>query len=320
MRVLAPSLGLAALMSSVAFAADIQTRQISFENAGATLVGTLYLPTDHEPGESHPGVVVTGAWTSVKEQMSGLYAREMASRGFTALAFDFRGWGSSGGHIRFKEDPAAKTSDIVAAASFMTTLPEVDGSAVFGLSTCASAGYMTAAATGNTAFDGIVLVAPWLHNAAIVEEVYGGGAGVAALIATSRQAELSEQAGQPQVITAASATDRDALMYQVPYYTEENRGLVPEYDNRFNLASWEPWLIYDSVALAIGLDKPLLLVHSNAAAVPQGARQFLENVEGMADELWLDDITQFEFYDRPDVVEIAADAASRHFSGIRAGR
>ncbi len=95
MRVLAPSLGLAALMSSVAFAADIQTRQISFENAGATLVGTLYLPTDHEPGESHPGVVVTGAWTSVKEQMSGLYAREMASRGFTALAFDFRGWGSS---------------------------------------------------------------------------------------------------------------------------------------------------------------------------------------------------------------------------------
>src|SRR5688500_11670962 len=97
MRKLAISAIGVVLMTSTAFASDIQSRQVTFQNEGSTLVGTLYLPADHQPGQRLPGVVVTGAWTSIKEQMSGLYAREMAERGFAALAFDFRGWGQSGG-------------------------------------------------------------------------------------------------------------------------------------------------------------------------------------------------------------------------------
>jgi fermentation-respiration switch protein FrsA (DUF1100 family) len=159
----------AALMSASAFAADIKTRQVSFENEGTTLAGTLYLPADFRPGEKRPGVLVTGAWTSIKEQMSGLYAREMAERGFVALAFDFRGWGQSGGNIRFKEDPAAKTEDISAAADYLASLPEIDASRIAGLGICASAGYMAAAATGNAHFRSVSLVAPWLHNGGIVD-------------------------------------------------------------------------------------------------------------------------------------------------------
>ncbi|MEH7906390.1 alpha/beta hydrolase [Rhizobium laguerreae] len=68
----------AALLHSTAFAAGIETRPVSFQNEGVTLAGTLYLPADYKPGEKRPGVLVTGAWTSIKEQMSGLYAEEMA--------------------------------------------------------------------------------------------------------------------------------------------------------------------------------------------------------------------------------------------------
>lgn len=159
------------LLASSALAGDIQTRRVSFQNNGDELIGTLYLPAERRTGEKRAGVIVTGAWTSVKEQMSGLYAREMAERGFVALAFDFRGWGESDGAIRFKEDPAVKTADIVAAAEFMATLPEIDASRISGLGICASAGYMAQAATGNPNFASLALVAPWLHNAAIVEEV-----------------------------------------------------------------------------------------------------------------------------------------------------
>ncbi len=69
---------------------------MSFENEGETLVGTLYLPAEHDGEERLPTVVVTGAWTSVEEQMPREYALEMAERGFAALTFDFRGWGKSG--------------------------------------------------------------------------------------------------------------------------------------------------------------------------------------------------------------------------------
>ena len=47
-----------------------------------------------------PAVIVTGAWTTVTEQMTGIYARELANRGLATLAFDFTGWGESGGEPR----------------------------------------------------------------------------------------------------------------------------------------------------------------------------------------------------------------------------
>lgn len=307
---------LSLLLASSALASDIRIRRVSFENNGDRLTGTLYLPGDRRAGEKRAGVIVTGAWTSVKEQMSGLYAREMAERGFIALAFDFRGWGESEGAVRFKEDPAAKTADILAAAAFMATLPEIDAQKISGLGICASAGYMAQAATSNANFAAIALVAPWLHNAAIVEEVYGGADGVARLIATSRAAEEAEKNGAPQLVTAASATDETALMYRVPYYTEEARGLIAQYDNRFNLASWEPWLTYDSVSLGAELDRPTLIVHSEAAAVPQGAHQFFALLKGDAQELWLDDVSQFDFYDGAEPVAKAADAVAEHFERI----
>jgi hypothetical protein len=318
MKAAAVSTFFIAVMGSAAIAEDIQTRRVSFENRGATLAGTLYLPRDYQPGERRPGVVVSGAWTSIKEQMSGLYAREMAERGFAALAFDHRGWGQSGGEIRFKEDPAEKTSDIAAAAAFMATLPEVDAVNINGLGICASAGYMAAAATGNANFAAVALIAPWLHNRQIVEHVYGGREGVSKLIATSREAETSEDRGQPRTITAASMTDQASLMYRIPYYTEADRGLVPQYDNRFNLASWEPWLTYDSVSLGAKLDKPTLIVHSEGAAVPQGAHAFYALLPGEKSELWLNGISQFDFYDRSEPVTIAADAAAAHFTRVKA--
>lgn len=82
----------AVLMASTSALAQVETRIVSFENEGAAMSGTLYLP--EERGDAPlPTVVVTGAWTSVEEQMPANYAREMAERGFAAFTFDFRGWG-----------------------------------------------------------------------------------------------------------------------------------------------------------------------------------------------------------------------------------
>ena len=83
------------LMASTAAIAQIETRTVTFENEGTTLSGTLYLPEGHD-GAPLPTVVVTGAWTSVEEQMPTVYAEQMVERGFAAFTFDFRGWGKSG--------------------------------------------------------------------------------------------------------------------------------------------------------------------------------------------------------------------------------
>ncbi len=284
-------------------------KRVTFESAGQTLVGDLYLPDSYSEGDRLPGVVVTGAWMTVKEQMAGTYAAELADRGYAALAFDFRGWGQSPDEVRFLEDPARKTEDINAAVNFLAKRPEVDSARIAGLGVCASAGYMSDAALQNANIKSLTLVAPWLHDADIVDAVYGGEEGVSGLIGIGREAA---QSNEPVFLEAASLTNENAVMYQAPYYTETDRGLIPEFDNRFNVASWEGWLTYDAIQTADRLEKPTLLVHSEAAAIPQGAREYANRMGENATAIWLPEVTQFDFYDRPDVVKTAADAVARH--------
>ncbi len=301
----------ATLLASTAMA-DVQTRTVTFENEGATLSGTLYLPEGHD-GARLPVVVVTGAWTTVEEQMPRTYAREMVERGFAAFIFDFRGWGKSGDledQTRFKEDPTAKTSDIRAAFDLVATLAEVDASAIHGLGICASAGYMVDAVAGNPLVQRIGLVAPWLQNAEIVEAVYGGEAGVAGLIDLGRAADAEGGA----IIPAAGPEGAEGVLMPIGgYYYEADRGAIPEYDNQWNQASWEGWLTYHPADNPQRLDKPLAIVHSEAAAIPQGVRSFLDGFTGAATQKWLEDVTQFDFYDNPEDVERAADTVADHF-------
>lgn len=303
------------LMASTAAIAQVETRSVTFDNAGATLAGTLYLPEGHD-GSALPMVVVTGAWTSVEEQMPSVYANEMAERGFAAFTFDFRGWGKSGDlpqNVRFVESPSAKASDIRAAFAYVATLPEVDPTRINGLGICASAGYMVDAVSGNDLVQSVGLVAPWLQNADIVEAVYGGTDGVAGLIEMGRTAK----AAGGQIIPAAGPEGAEGVLMPIGgYYYEEERGAIPAYDNKWNNAGWEGWLTYYPADHADRLTQPLAIVHSDAAAIPQGVRAFLNDYASEATLQMLEDVTQFDFYDNPEDVTRASDTMAKHFTAV----
>lgn len=290
-------------------------RRVTFRSGADTLVGHIYLPEGASALAPVPAVVVTGAWFTVKEQMPTLYARELARRGFAALVFDFRGFGESGGAIRQRETPADKIVDITAAAAFLKGQPEVDGARVAGLGICASAGYMVGAAAETTDLAAVALVAPWLHDAALVEAVYCGAEVVAGLVATGRAADESfRSSGRQTFVPAASRTDRAALMVDVPYYTEPERGLIPAWRNEVDPGFWEGWLGFDAMRYAPKLTQPLLMVESEAAALPAGARLFYAEVAAEKHEVWLDGVSQFDFYDRLDAVAVSVDAVAAHLN------
>lgn len=84
--------------------------------------------------------------TKAGAQVSSLVARksrELAARGYAALAFDFKGWGESEGAPRYVEDSAVKTADIRAATDYLAGRDDI--AAISGLGVCASSGYMAAA-------------------------------------------------------------------------------------------------------------------------------------------------------------------------------
>ncbi|MEM7100891.1 MAG: alpha/beta hydrolase [Pseudomonadota bacterium] len=282
----------------------VVTESVSFKSNGVELQGTVYKSKDAR--EPLRAVVITGAWTTVKEQMPGTYAQELASRGYLALAFDFTGWGESDGSPRYVEDPATKTADIHAAVAYLGSRADVDAEHLSGLGVCASSGYMAAAVADNPKLSRLALVAPWLHDPKMAKDIYGGDVAVSDLIAMSDANE--------DVLTAASTDDETAPMYQAPYYTEADRGLIPEYDNKFSVLSWKPWLTYDAQASADRLNKPTMMVGSASIALPAGAEAYEKRTNAPLEKLWLsDDVTQFDFYDRSDAVTAACDAVADFF-------
>ncbi|HDM8158889.1 TPA: alpha/beta hydrolase [Vibrio harveyi] len=286
---------------------DTTMKHIELNTQVGQLAANLYLP---KGAKNSPVVIVTGAWTTVKEQMPAVYAQALAERGYAALTFDFRGWGESKDQVMYLEDPARKTADIRAVIEAVSQLDGVDASRIGGLGICASAGYMLDAVAGNDKVKAAAVVAPWLHDKAMATEIYGGEESAKSLLAAAEEAAHS---ATPVYIEAASTTNESALMFQAPYYTETDRGLIPEYDNQYNVASWTGWLNYDAQASAATQDKPVLMVASEAMALPAGAHHYIENAGSNVNAVWLYDINQFDFYDQPEAVKLAVDEVVEHF-------
>jgi hypothetical protein len=288
--------------------------RVTFTSHGDQVVGSLYMPDGAPTNWPAPAVVITGAWMTVKEQMPARYAREMAKRGFIVLIFDFRGWGESGGSRRQFEDPEAKIADIKTAVAYLGTRPEAAHGQIGGLGICASSGYMMKAAASTPAIRSVCLIAPWLHDRRIVEETYGGRDAVERLVAAGDAAEGAYQStGIQTFVPAASRTDKRAIMFEVPYYTEPDRGMISEWRNEADPAFWRGWLTFDGLEVAPQITQPFLMVHSEAAAIPQGARLFLSRARAPKRELWLQNVSQLDFYDRSDPVRQASDAVAAHF-------
>ncbi|NRA65652.1 MAG: alpha/beta hydrolase [Pseudobacteriovorax sp.] len=290
-------------------------KQISFKSQGITLKGTLFLPTGFSTKQKIPGVIVTGAWTTVKEQMPRTYAIEMANRGYAALTFDFTGWGESEGKNRYMEDPVGKTQDIIAAVEYLHSRKEIDNRKIAGIGICASSGYMADAYTMTKKLKSVTLVAPWLHSPEIAKSVYGGEDSVNKLLSAADEArDQFKRTGRLTTAVAASTKDKNSIMFKAPYYTEKDRGLIKEYDNKFNIGSWRPWLTYDAMASAKKLPGPILFVGSDAMALPKGAETYASLAKGKVTKVWLDNITQFDFYDQKNAVSRAVDSAHMHFT------
>lgn len=291
---------------------EVTQQAVSFPSEGATLKGILFLP-EHLSGRL-PGIVVTGTWTSVKEQMANRYAERLAAEGFATLSFDFRGYGESEGQPRDFESPDMKVEDIHNAFSFLQTRPEVDPDQLGALGICASAGYTLVNTVGDARVKSLAVVAPWLHNGEMVRALYGGDAGVAERIRLAKAARMTfEQTGTVEYVPAVSETDPMAAMpFHLDFYMNKDRGAIPQWPNRFAPMAWTGWLTFDPIRFGRDIAVPLQVVHSEAAATPDGVKALYALVNSQKDIVWTEG-EQTDFYDLEPQVTIAIQAVARHF-------
>lgn len=127
----------------------VDRTKVKFRNRyGIELVGDLYTPKN--ASGKLPAIAVAGPFGAVKEQAAGLYADEMAARGFITLAFDPSFIGESGGDVRNVASPDINTEDFSAAVDFLSVQENIDSEKIGILGICGFGGLAINAAAMDT--------------------------------------------------------------------------------------------------------------------------------------------------------------------------
>lgn len=121
--------------------------KVEFHNRfGIYISADMFKPKDFDATKQYAALIVGTPYGGVKEQGAGIYAQEMAERGFVAIAFDESYNGESGGFPRQTSSVEGFVEDFHAAVDFMGTRPYIDRTRIGVIGICGSGGFALSAA------------------------------------------------------------------------------------------------------------------------------------------------------------------------------
>ncbi|MDE6285722.1 MAG: alpha/beta hydrolase [Muribaculaceae bacterium] len=299
---------------------NVEHSKVEFVNRyGITLVADMYRPRT-AADVLLPAVAVSGPFGAVKEQSSGLYAQELAARGYVTIAFDPSFTGESGGMPRRVASPDINTEDFSAAVDFLSTLPGVDAGRIGILGVCGWGGIAIQAAINDPRIK--ATVASTMYD---MTRVTANGYFDADNSAEKRNAARAAMAAQRTEDYRRGAYKRaggvvdplpeDAPQFVKDYYDyyKTPRGYHERSGNStdgWNATSALPFMNFKFYDYAGELESAVLIVHGDKAHSYYFGRDTFEKLRGDNKQLLtVKDATHCDLYDRMDKIpfdEIAA--------------
>jgi fermentation-respiration switch protein FrsA (DUF1100 family) len=274
--------------------------RVTFTADGITLAGDLAVAA-----EGAPAVVLTGPFTGVKEQVTGLYAARLHERGLTTLAFDHRGFGESGGR-RAHEDSQGKLADLRAAVGLLAAHPSVDADRVAVAGICLGGGYAVRAAASD----------PRIRAVAGIAGAYNSPARFSASDPDGYRRALRSFLGRydEELPAVAPGGAPAAMGGDEPFaYYGTARSAAARWENRVTYGSLHALMTFDALGSAPLLSAtPLLVVHGRKDdyCAPELAEALYADATGPKEIRWLDAERHIDLYDVEPYVSEAADAVA----------
>jgi fermentation-respiration switch protein FrsA (DUF1100 family) len=279
---------------------DIRTEEVTFTGDGLTLIGTLRVPAGADGG----AVALTGPFTGVQEQVTGLYADRLARQGLITLAFDHRGFGRSEGR-RGHEDTQGKLADLRSAVGLLAARSEVDADRIGVVGICLGGGYAVSAAATD----------PRIRAVAGIAGAYNSPAWFASDPAGYRAALRGFIDAYDDYLPAVAPGHGAAAMAgDEPWsYYGTARSAAASWENRVTLGSLHSLMTFDALGRAALLaETPLLIVHGRKDdyCSPELAARMHADTPGDKEIVWLDADEHVDLYDVEPYVTQAVTATT----------
>lgn len=304
---------------------NVVRHEVSFPAAGGmTIAGHLRVPDGAGPA---PGLVFTGPFTGVKEQVTGHYADLLAARGFVTLAFDHRNFGASSGQPRQHEDAAGKHLDLLAATTAIAAHPAVDPQRLGAVGICLGGSYAVRHAAFDPRIRAVALVAGGFNDPTAFRSGMGVEGYQATLAGLLDVAAREQAGGTVEYVPAVDGEGGEAAMpgdEPFAYYgTERSASGLGDaqksrtsWENRVTRMSIYELLTLDAVsAAALIAPRPALVVHGRRDdyCTPENAEHLYDRLGDPKRLVWLDTSNHIDLYDNPRYVEPAVDEVATWF-------
>ena len=293
--------------------------KVTFENRyGITLAADMYRPKN--ASGKLMAIAVSGPFGAVKEQSSGLYAQQLAERGFLTIAFDPSFTGESGGMPRRVASPDINVEDFSAAVDYLVNRDDVDPEKVGILGICGWGGIAIQAAINDPRIK--ATVASTMYD---MTRVNANGYFDAENTAAQRNAKRAAMAAQRTIDYKNGSYKRaggvvdplpeDAPQFVKDYYAyyKTPRGYHVRSGNSndgWNVTSNLPFMNFKFFDYADELVNAVLIVHGDKAHSYYFGKDTFDKLKGDNKQmLTVKGASHCDLYDQLDIIpmdEIAA--------------
>lgn len=301
---------------------DVTRTPVRYRNRyGIEIAGDVYRAKSLNKARKRRALVVGPPHGGVKEQGAGIYAQEMAKRGFVALAFDPSYNGESGGEPRHITSPELFAEDFSAGVDFLGTLPEVDRDRIGAIGICGSGGFALSQASVDARIRAVATSALY-DISRVMRNGWEDSAGEA-----DRRKSLDDQAAQrwadvdrgapqlqPIFPAAMPAQGPDPITREFWEYYVADRGRHPRSIGGFTLTSGMAHINFGQLShLADIAPRPILVITGDQAHSRYMSETVHKQTPQHSELIVVPGARHIDLYDRVDLIPF--DRLGEFFSG-----
>ncbi|WP_415975708.1 alpha/beta hydrolase [Rhodococcus sp. 077-4] len=250
--------------------------QMTFAVDGIEVSAVLTLPEGRD-AVPYPAVFTAPGFAGVKEMLIPEYSSELADRGVASLAFDYPGFGASGGDVRQHIDLPQQLRSFHAALDALAADPRIDSERIAVWGTSMSGGHAIAVAAADPRVKAVAAIIPFIRLTPF------GNLELAPVIVRDALRRLFHRPGL--TIPAAARPGEVAAMNSDGAYewAQEMAHGAESYRNEVTVASLPPMLRWSTRKAAARLTVPVLaiLAESDTITPPARVRKALADVDNV---------------------------------------